>query len=155
MLKQPLCDMMLKQDEVLMLKEAIRQDYFFEMFFDDLPVWGYACELLSKKCSSHLIYSYRFYGEVRPKLNSLTRTLLQDQNEDEDEKKGDNDRLILFTHYTFIVSVNGPKVIEIAWEGGDDKNIDLTDVDENLSVGFTYSVKWKDVQTDYVDRAQK
>ena len=46
MLKQPLCDMMLKQDEVLMLKEAIRQDYFFEMFFDDLPVWGYACEHL-------------------------------------------------------------------------------------------------------------
>jgi hypothetical protein len=40
MVKQPLCDMMLKQDEVLLLKEAIRQDYFFEMFFDDLPVWG-------------------------------------------------------------------------------------------------------------------
>jgi transmembrane 9 superfamily protein 1 len=40
MVKQPLCDMMLKRDEVLMLKEAIRQDYFFEMFFDDLPVWG-------------------------------------------------------------------------------------------------------------------
>ena len=38
--KQPLCDMMLKRDEVAMLKEAIRQDYFFEMFFDDLPVWG-------------------------------------------------------------------------------------------------------------------
>jgi len=32
--------MMLKREEVAMLKEAIRQDYFFEMFFDDLPVWG-------------------------------------------------------------------------------------------------------------------
>ncbi len=41
MVKQPLCDMMLKEDEVAMLKEAIRQDYFFEFFFDDLPVWGY------------------------------------------------------------------------------------------------------------------
>lgn len=40
MVKQPLCDMMLKQVEVQMLKEAIRQDYFFEFFFDDLPVWG-------------------------------------------------------------------------------------------------------------------
>jgi hypothetical protein len=40
MVKQPLCDMMLKQEEVQMLKEAIRQDYFFEFFFDDLPVWG-------------------------------------------------------------------------------------------------------------------
>ncbi len=86
-------------------------------------------------------------------MSSLTRALLQDQNED--DKKEDNDRLILFTHYTFLVSVNGPKVIEIAWEGGDDKNVDITDVDENLSVGFTYTVKWKDVQTDYVDRAQK
>ena len=40
MARQPLCDMMLKEDEVAMLKEAIRQDYFFEFFFDDLPVWG-------------------------------------------------------------------------------------------------------------------
>jgi hypothetical protein len=40
MVKRPLCDMMLKEDEVAMLKEAIRQDYFFEFFFDDLPVWG-------------------------------------------------------------------------------------------------------------------
>ena len=111
-------------------------------------------------CISYLRRLFRFYGEVRPKLNAATRMLLQDQN-DEDrkddavERKEDADRLILFTHYTFFISVNGPKVIEISWEGGDDKSIDITDVDENLSVGFTYTVKWKDVQTDYVDRAQK
>jgi hypothetical protein len=96
---------------------------------------------------------------VRPKTNVAnvanvaTRMLLQDQNED--ERKEESDRLILFTHYTFLISVNGPKVIEISWEGGDDKNIDITDIEENLSIGFTYTVKWKDVQTEYVDRAQK
>jgi hypothetical protein len=101
----------------------------------------------------------RFYGEVRSKsnvanfANVATRMLLQDQNDD--ERKEESDRLILFTHYTFLISVNGPKVIEISWEGGDDKNIDITDIDENLSIGFTYTVKWKDVQTEYVDRAQK
>ena len=101
----------------------------------------------------------RFYGEVRPKTNVAnvanvaTRMLLQDQNED--DRKEESDRLILFTHYTFLISVNGPKVIEISWEGGDDKNIDITDIEENLSIGFTYTVKWKDVQTEYVDRAQK
>jgi hypothetical protein len=101
----------------------------------------------------------RFYGEVRPKANVAnfanvaTRMLLQDQNDD--ERKEESDRLILFTHYTFLISVNGPKVIEISWEGGDDKNIDITDIDENLSIGFTYTIKWKDVQTEYVDRAQK
>ena len=96
---------------------------------------------------------------MRPKTNVAnlanvaTRMLLQDQNED--ERKEESDRLILFTHYTFLISVNGPKVIEISWEGGDDKNIDITDIEENLSIGFTYTVKWKDVQTEYVDRAQK
>ena len=86
-------------------------------------------------------------------MNSVTRMLLRDQNEAEDKEY--SDRLILFTHYTFTISVNGPKVIEIFWEGGDDKSIDITDVDENLAVGFTYTVKWKDVLTDYTDRAQK
>ena len=72
----------------------------------------------------------------------------------EDEMK--NDRIILFTHYTFVVSVNGPKVIEILWEGSDENSLDITDLlDENLSVGFSYTVKWKDVQTEYGNRAQK
>ncbi len=86
--------------------------------------------------------------------------LLQDQQEEDKTEiemgqLQDSNRLILFTHYTFFISVNGPKVIEISWEGGDEKNIDITDIDENLAVGFTYTVKWKDVQTDYVDRSQK
>jgi hypothetical protein len=103
---------------------------------------------------------FRFYGEVRPKANSITRVLLQDQQEEDKTEiemgqLQDSNRLILFTHYTFFISVNGPKVIEISWEGGDEKNIDITDIDENLAVGFTYTVKWKDVQTDYVDRSQK
>jgi len=110
---------------------------------------------------SHFIMSlFRFYGEVRPKANSITRVLLQDQQEEDKTEiemgqLQDSNRLILFTHYTFFISVNGPKVIEISWEGGDEKNIDITDIDENLAVGFTYTVKWKDVQTDYVDRSQK
>ncbi len=95
----------------------------------------------------------RFYGEVRQKpIAALDDQLKADAPE---EAKEDTSRLILFTHYTFLVSVNGPKVIEISWEGSEDKSIDITDINENLAVGFTYTVKWKDVQTDYLDRAHK
>ena len=99
----------------------------------------------------------RFYGEVRPKASSVRRTLLQEQDAIEEAAAVKEDyRLILFTHYTFLVSVNGPKVIEISWEGGDENsNMVITDVDENLSVGFTYTIQWKDVETEYGARAQK
>jgi hypothetical protein len=102
---------------------------------------------------AHSISPFRFYGEVRQKPVAALDDQLQ--AEAEDVTKEDTSRLILFTHYTFLISVNGPKVIEIAWEGSDDKSIDITDINDNLSVGFTYTVKWKDVQTDYLDRAHK
>ena len=93
---------------------------------------------------------------MRPKASSVRRTLLQEPDAIEEAAAvKEDDRLILFTHYTFLVSVNGPKVIEISWEGGDESNIDITDVDENLSVGFSYTIQWKDVETEYGARAQK
>jgi len=36
-----LCKKTLNKEELFSLKEAIHKDYFFEMFVEDLPVWGY------------------------------------------------------------------------------------------------------------------
>jgi hypothetical protein len=36
-----LCQLSLTLTEVLKLKEAIHNNYFFEMFVEDMPMWGY------------------------------------------------------------------------------------------------------------------
>jgi transmembrane 9 superfamily member 3 len=36
-----LCEQDLSQTQVAALARAVEEDYFFEFFFDDLPIWGY------------------------------------------------------------------------------------------------------------------
>ena len=43
-----LCKKTLSTDELAQLKEAIHNNYFFEMFVEDLPMWGYVGEPLDE-----------------------------------------------------------------------------------------------------------
>lgn len=38
---RPLCEKLLTADEVQKFKDAIHNDWFFEMYVEDLPMWGY------------------------------------------------------------------------------------------------------------------
>jgi len=40
-----LCEKSLPPSEVRMFADAIEDDYYFEMFIEDLPMWGYIGEV--------------------------------------------------------------------------------------------------------------
>ena len=43
-----LCDVTLTPDQVKAFKDAVHQDYFFEFFVEDLPMWGYVGEIVGE-----------------------------------------------------------------------------------------------------------
>ena len=59
-----LCEDYLEAEDLRDLKRAIEDDYFFELFFDDLPMWGYVGEviheelLLGKSIQGARVYLY-------------------------------------------------------------------------------------------------
>jgi hypothetical protein len=59
-----LCEEFLEPQDLKELKEAIEQDYYFEMLIDHLPVWGYVGEvvheefLLGKSIQGATVYLY-------------------------------------------------------------------------------------------------
>ena len=59
-----LCEEYLEPNDLKELKFAIEDDYFFELFFDDLPMWGYLGEvvheefLLGKSIQGARVYLY-------------------------------------------------------------------------------------------------
>mmetsp|Transcript_8308 Transcript_8308/g.14075 ORF Transcript_8308/g.14075 Transcript_8308/m.14075 type:complete len:595 (+) Transcript_8308:31-1815(+) len=59
-----LCEEFMDVDDLKELKSAIEDDYFFEMFLDDLPMWGYVGEvtheefLLGKSIQGARVYLY-------------------------------------------------------------------------------------------------
>eukprot|EP00798_Chlamydomonas_sp_ICE-L_P021840 gene21840-28870_t len=40
-----LCQKKLSQSELKRLRQAVREDYYFQMYYDDLPVWGFLGKL--------------------------------------------------------------------------------------------------------------
>ena len=40
-----LCEKTLNPEELNMFSDAIEDDYYFEMFIEDLPMWGYIGEV--------------------------------------------------------------------------------------------------------------
>eukprot|EP00980_Cylindrotheca_fusiformis_P021022 scaffold8048_cov61-Cylindrotheca_fusiformis.AAC.1 len=43
-----LCKKLLKKEDLQKLKDAIHNTYFFEMFVEDLPMWGYIGEVANE-----------------------------------------------------------------------------------------------------------
>ena len=39
--KSVLCTLKLGQDDLAAFRKAILKDYYFQFFYDDLPIWGY------------------------------------------------------------------------------------------------------------------
>lgn len=80
-----LCEEYLEAEDLKELKMAIEDDYFFEFFFDDLPMWGYVGEvvheefLLGKSIQGarvylypHMHFSFGFNGDQIVSANVTT-----------------------------------------------------------------------------------
>ncbi|KAJ7968045.1 Transmembrane 9 superfamily member [Quillaja saponaria] len=60
--KTAICQMALDETKVKQLKDAIENSYWFELFMDDLPLWGFVGELHPDKNSDngkHVLYTHK------------------------------------------------------------------------------------------------
>lgn len=55
-----LCEKTLTKDDIKKFQDAVKNDYFFEMYYDDLPIWGY----VGKKEDSGQDVKYFLYTHV-------------------------------------------------------------------------------------------
>lgn len=47
--KTVLCSKKLKPEEIVKFRKAIRKDYYFQFYYDDLPIWGYVGKVETTK----------------------------------------------------------------------------------------------------------
>mmetsp|Transcript_4182 Transcript_4182/g.6457 ORF Transcript_4182/g.6457 Transcript_4182/m.6457 type:complete len:597 (+) Transcript_4182:137-1927(+) len=53
--REDVCDMVLNKDDVQELKQAVNQQYWYELYLDDLPMWGMVGEILRDEKSGKMI----------------------------------------------------------------------------------------------------
>eukprot|EP00510_Aplanochytrium_minuta_P005200 CAMPEP_0184025058 /NCGR_PEP_ID=MMETSP0954-20121128/12533_1 /TAXON_ID=627963 /ORGANISM="Aplanochytrium sp, Strain PBS07" /LENGTH=286 /DNA_ID=CAMNT_0026308667 /DNA_START=239 /DNA_END=1096 /DNA_ORIENTATION=+ len=123
---QKLCKLQLSVDDVQKFQRAVDEEYFFEMFLDDLPTWGYIGD--------------------SPTAQDL---LLPDHLQEVAEQKK-----YIYPHLHFSIKYNGDQIIE--WNATSDRGnrLDITSA-EPTSVDFTYSVRWIQTSTSYKKRMDR
>ncbi|PIA59057.1 hypothetical protein AQUCO_00400130v1 [Aquilegia coerulea] len=124
---EKICLKILKREEVAQFRDAVKNNFFFQMYYDDLPFWG-------------------FVGKVEQEMWGTIDNLWPSE-------KGP--RYYLITHVEFSILYNGNQVIEINALGDPNYTVDITEDTDEIIVDFTYSVSWNATSIDFVDRMDR
>ena len=130
--KQTDCTMKLDKTKSSELIKAIREKYWYQMFIDDLPVWGMVGEYLplSKETAGHHHDNLKDLGDEKFDYDALTGKHVETYPH-------------VFTHKSFSLSYFNNRVLEINLTS-EDPILIRGNADEEQSISMTYSISWKE-----------
>jgi Endomembrane protein 70. len=117
-----LCKKRFGSDELNMFKDAIENSYFFEMYVEDLPMYG-------------------FLGDIE------NENLIQKDITGE----GDG-ITYLYPHLEFQLGMNKGKIVSALVQTDTSKAVDISDTSIPKEIEFTYSVFWTEKDLEWKDR---
>ncbi len=124
--KTILCEQTLDDDATEAFKYAISQHYWYQLYLDDLPIWGMVGEIVGTE-------------EDLRKMEEISSKTGNKEHEVRDA--------YIYTHKKFSIAYNGDKVIEVNLTS--DNPIE---VKEGNKLQFSYSVHWIPTQKSFEKR---
>ena len=127
-----LCTKTLTPTDVLGFLKAVEEEYYFELFVDGMPAWGYVGDYDSEV---DLVLNQ---GNLAPNLHKF-----------------------IYTHIIFHITFNEDRIVGVKITGDHDKMLDITgtpgmEPEPIEGVSFTYSVKWEqDTSIAFEDRMHR
>lgn len=130
--KQVDCIMKLDKSKASALAQAIREKYWYQLYIDDLPVWGMVGEYLplSKETSVHHHDNLHKVDGEQFDYDMLTGKHIETYPH-------------VFTHKSFSLSYNENRVIEINLTS-EDPILIRENSNEEQQISMTYSIKWQE-----------
>ncbi|KAA6422087.1 MAG: phagocytic receptor 1b-like [Trebouxia sp. A1-2] len=121
-----LCSRQLTQNEIQKFRKAVKSDYYFQMFYDDLPIWGFIGKLekVSKPSGMELRYFIFTHVHFDVAYNA--------------------DHIVEIN-----VSTDPNQVVDIS------EDIVGASPDATIPAEFTYSAKWRETEVTYDKRMDK
>ncbi len=133
-----LCSTTLDSSAIHKFKKAVKRDYYFQFFFDSLPLWGFIGKVEKEKDPQHAQFEDIHMSEK----SHLSIPHME--------------RSYLFTHLHFDIHFNDDRVIEVSLSTDPTQVVDITEVGpEPIKVDFSYSVKWRSTVIDFSQRMLK
>ena len=122
--KTQLCAKRLTSKDAETFKYAISQHYWYQMYLDDLPIWGMVGEIIA--------------------TDEEVQEIAEEELEDKQHALRDS---FIYTHKKLSVAYNGNRIIEVNLTSDDP-----VEISEGKEVTFTYSVTWHPTDKTFQDR---
>jgi transmembrane 9 superfamily protein 3 len=123
-----LCSFMLGKEDVATLTHAVYNHYWYQMYMDDLPIWGMLGEVVAHE---------------KEKADTDTDNT-ESEADAEDEEVG---TAYLYSHRHLSISYNEDRIIEVNLTSREPIRIET-----GALVVFKYSVEWKETDARFEDR---
>ncbi|CAL5227062.1 g9965 [Coccomyxa viridis] len=121
-----LCTKTLTQNEIMQLRKAVSDDFYFQMYYDNLPIWGFIGKLEKEVNSAG--------GESKLKHYVFTHVHF--------DIAYNGNRIVEIN-----VSTDPAQMLDLSE--------DVVKEDKPVEVTFTYSVQWRETDTPYEKRMDK
>lgn len=59
------CRKKLSKEEVVQFRNAVEKDYYFQMYYDDLPIWGFIGKVDKERKTHSSEYKYFIYKHIQ------------------------------------------------------------------------------------------
>ncbi|CAM9774339.1 unnamed protein product, partial [Chrysoparadoxa australica] len=116
------CAKVLSRKDIAAFQDAIDDKFYFEMFIDGLPLWGYL-------------------GKAEGEGIRLSPI-----------RQFEDPRVFLYPHLAFTIGYNKDQVVSVNVEMDPTKRVDITELDQRAEVLFSYSVQWVPESLEYSKR---
>ena len=136
-----LCRKHLEEEDVAKFRQAIVDDYYFEMMLDELPIWGYVGELDQR-------------GTALTPRDLLRQLKGASAHHTVHDPHGNSTRYFLFTHLDFSLAYNGQHVIEVNVSADPLQRVDLASPGAR-DVEFSYAVRWAASDVPFAERMSR
>ena len=134
-----ICTEELTPKQLKKFRNAVAKDYYFQMFYDGLPIWGFVGKVEKEKDSIHA--EFEDLHLVESKYNGPRM-----------------EHYFLFTHLHFDILYNDDRVIEVSLSTDPTQVVDITEPEAEgglTKAEFSFSVKWRPTKIEFEDRMLK
>jgi transmembrane 9 superfamily member 3 len=150
-----LCTKKLSVEEAQNFEHAVDNQYWYQLFIDDLPIWGMVGEILD-----HGHHVADGLDDVDMQLPGASKKTASNTNNDNKKKRskrensqlrvggdGAERQVLLYTHKRLSLSYNGDRVIAVNLT-----NDRPVRIEAGVPITFTYSVQWEATDVLFEDR---
>lgn len=130
--REDVCDLVLDADKVSAFEMAVDRQYWYELFLDDLPMWGMVGEVLRDET----------HGKMEKVSGAVVRSCAGSTNVDFSALFQH-----IFTHRSLSIAYSGNRIIEVNLTSENPVSIEA-----GRKLEFTYSVNWMETGRTFESR---